>query len=500
MRWNSMCGGGCLTLLAVSITTACGGNDGGGTTGPAPGPAVFSVVAVSPADGATGVEPGSSITATFNRAADPATVTAASIVVSLGPTALTAMVSYDPTARAARVTAPLLPGVSYRALVTTGVTEPGGGALAQQRSWSFATRSWQGAAIDQAGNVGFNNAIALDGTGRVHVGYQDLTNGDVRYATCAADCAAPANWRSVTVDAPGRVGIGTAIAVSAAGAVYLTYYDETNRDLKHASCAVDCTSPASWQTVTVDAGGDVGRHTAVAVDGSGRLHIAYRDHTTGNLKYAVCDAACSTGASWRVAVLDRPGFWEGQYLSLRADPTGRLHLTQARDPGIEYATCATDCTILANWQTVMVDQVGNLDYNSLAIDGSGGLHLSYRDVGAQVGLKYAGCARDCTALASWAKLYVERASDVTGGTEVGEYNAIAVGVDGRVHISYWDRGNNDLRYAVCVANCTDRVSWQIKAVDQAGEVGSSSAIAVDPSGRVRLVYFDQTNGDLRYIQ
>ena len=122
--------------LHNSLKLAAGGGGGADTTPP-------TVSAVTPADGATDVAPGTSVRATFSEAMDPATITSATFTLTPagGGTPVGATVSYDGASRTATLdpNADLATSTSYTARVTTGVKDVAGNAMAAAKTWSFAT-------------------------------------------------------------------------------------------------------------------------------------------------------------------------------------------------------------------------------------------------------------------------------------------------------------------------------------------------------------------------
>ena len=76
------------------------------------------------------------------------------------------------------------------------------------------------------------------------------------------------------------MGCDTSLGVDGAGKVHISYYDVSNGDLKYATDA-----SGAWKTYTVDAAGDVGWNTSLALDGAGKVHITYLDYYNADLKY-----------------------------------------------------------------------------------------------------------------------------------------------------------------------------------------------------------------------
>ena len=102
----------------------------------------FAVSSTVPAAGATGVTRDVKVQATFNRSADPATVTGANFTLTGPAGAVGATVSYDDTTKTATLTPSAVLGASttYTANVLAGIHAADGSPIAPQ-SWTFTTGS-----------------------------------------------------------------------------------------------------------------------------------------------------------------------------------------------------------------------------------------------------------------------------------------------------------------------------------------------------------------------
>jgi uncharacterized delta-60 repeat protein len=152
-----------------------------------------SIVATSPADGATAITVTTAVTCTFSEAMNALTINDSSFllvsVTSDSTTVVTGNVSYDGSSSVASFTpnSPLEHNTNYIATITTDVTDAAGNAMSASFSWSFTTIPAPGALDTTFGTggkvrlaLGFSNdtafAAAIQQDGKlVTAGYSTLT-------------------------------------------------------------------------------------------------------------------------------------------------------------------------------------------------------------------------------------------------------------------------------------------------------------------------------------
>ena len=85
-------------------------------------------------------------------------------------------------------------------------------------------------------------------------------------------------------------------------------------------------------------------------------------------------------------------------------------------------------------------------------------------------------------------------STIDSAGDVGPYSSIAIDSNDRIHISYLDQTNKDLKYATNISG-----SWTTFTIDAAGDVGFFTSLAIDSNNKVHITYCNQKlNGDLKY--
>ncbi|GAI70057.1 unnamed protein product, partial [marine sediment metagenome] len=84
---------------------------------------------------------------------------------------------------------------------------------------------------------------------------------------------------------PCNVGEYTSIAIGTDGNPVISYFDKDSKNLKFTKCiSGNCTSTSDWTTATVDSTNDVGSYTSIAIGTDGWPVVSYFDDTNDNLK------------------------------------------------------------------------------------------------------------------------------------------------------------------------------------------------------------------------
>ncbi|MDP3723287.1 MAG: hypothetical protein Q8R91_07315 [Candidatus Omnitrophota bacterium] len=326
---------------------------------------------------------------------------------------------------------------------------------------------------------GLGTSLAFDPAGNAWVSHVDEDFSVVnflfvaRYVGSGGTGCDVTDWTCATVDAPvNGVGTLTSLAFDPSGKAWVSYQDNATSALKLAryvgSGGTGCTGTTAWTCTTVDDPANVvGEYSSLVFDAAGNAWVSYQDATATTLKVA----RISRGGEIQIS----PGL-----AAAGSDAVNESHadMTSATDTvGRDDADC-----------------IGGGTWNNgkwFESTEASGLTMPKGNATAQ-----------CTELA----VTIDTAQATAGTT----YRVIAAAKDNwRTDKGPW-RGPGTISQFPTLAiesstttriakdntpkfpDCTD-TAWGCTTVDNpANDVGSSTALAVDPSGNAWVSYYDGT--------
>lgn len=328
-----------------------------------------------------------------------------------------------------------------------------------------------GVSVDTTGKVGEYAGIGIDSNGRFHLSYYDRTNGNLKYAIQSATGTYLA---PIALDSAGDVGLYTDIAIGAGNLAHISYYDNTNGYLRYAIRSATGTYLAP---MTVDSGGDgpggvrVGKYSSIAVDNLNKAYISYYDETNGNLKYATI--VNETPAVTPVDTADDVGMYSS--IAIDTDKNVYISYYDMSNGRLKFASNVTGAFVIDNdvndIDPTLTEDHG--EYCSLSVNRNSDpisttVHISYYDKTRQR-LKYIEKEAFTT---TWsAPIIIDESGDV------GQYSNIATDQSKNCYISYYDYNSGDLKYA------TNSWTWRNKVLIWGGYNGSgylNSGAMYDP--------------------
>jgi hypothetical protein len=383
------------------------------------------------------------------------------------------------------------------------------GAAGLGLAWTAHALTWTKVTVGSTGDVGQYSSIALNASGDAMVAYHDETRGSLRFSWCDMSTSGCTQWLggeevydkgdyiSIAADPNGDPMISYHWAFLGSNALRFSWCDM--------SATGGCDQAADW--IDTDVGNGMVAYTSIAVDANGDPMISYYDQGSTLLGFARCDMSATDGcdgtADWTRTIVDDD---EVAYTSIAVDANGdpMISYYNLGDENLEFARCdmsaSGGCDQTTDWTTTIVDSIGA--FTSIAVDANGDPMIAYYNTDLP-NLKFAWCdmsATGCDQLADWTKATV----DPNWSPGVGQYSSIAVDGNGDPMISYYDSTHRDLMFVTCDMDtlCDQTVDWSANIVrlDEDGDVGQYTSIAVDPTGNPAISYYDVTNGDLRYVR
>lgn len=388
----------------------------------------------------------------------------------------------------------------------------------------YATNSdgpWSVEVVDSALVTGKFSSIALDSGKNVHISYWESQNKDLRYANNIGG-----SWSSATVATGRNINGRTSIIVGSDDFAHIISVHQVSSgpgNYYHAS-----NSSGSWTEELIASNGG-GWDTSAVIDGSNKIHLSNMKSAT-SIEYLT-----NASGSWVTTPVDTSWTPGGYFLSI--DGSDNLHLIHSRANSFYYSnntggswstgeavqipadrqinafarsadgslhffstlpdqfdpskkTLYYTTRISGIWNTTEVTTAGFVSsISSIVFDQNGTLHISYypaSTIGSGKVLKHLYGTHD-----TWTSENI----DTNGGNGwVGDYSSLAIDASGKLHVSYYDEAEQDLKYATNSSG-----SWVPATLDSLGSVGKSSTIAIDKTGKVHITYIDEANSTVMHI-
>lgn len=342
--------------------------------------------------------------------------------------------------------------------------------------WNATDKKWDTEVVDADSLVGSYAALAFDANSRPFISYYDAAYGNLKMAYNYG-----AGWVKLVVDTNPLLPTGPVTVAPEEEIISpeLQALHELVDSIFTTDLQYDAPKQSEVAALIEDSIG-VGKHTSIAIDGIGGVHISYYDEDYRDLKYAYWN-----GLIWMIETVDSYADQGGvgTYTSIAVDMYMKPHIAYMAEKydDLKYARKRGE-----DWQIWTVDSGNNVGtYASLALQEVGEdvyPHISYLDF-STYNLKYAYVGTDGT----W------KTPAIDSNGVVGLYTSIARDPDGKIWISYYDYTNGNLKYALISGGTTS-----IKTIFSEGNVGLYTSIAINSNKKPGIIFGDATFNTLHY--
>ena len=342
-------------------------------------------------------------------------------------------------------------------------------------SYDGVNHQWAASNLDLSSQAGRWNAIGVDSNGHIHVVQIKDGNYEIRHSVNDGtgwvsgkinDCGNTYCWDiHMVIDANDHIHLAYTTYTSWDETLVYMNYDGTgwtdtvlsnsahfgpigiavdSNNHPHISYAVDGAdycgnglriasfTGTAWSHTTVAAGDNRGCESAIVIDQSDNIYIAYQDRTTSKLMIAT-----DKSGSWDSYLVEQGSsqLYTGYMASMALDQNGQFHIAHFDDKNddLRYSTGSPS----TGWSTELLDSSGHTGRDpSIAVDAANQPHIVYHTWSAQ-NLKYATID---PAISDW------DIKTIASGADVGEGNSIFIDGNGVMHVAFNDDTADILKY------------------------------------------------------
>jgi archaellum component FlaG (FlaF/FlaG flagellin family) len=353
--------------------------------------------------------------------------------------------------------------------------------------------------VYSSGDVGNYVSIAVSGD-YVYISYYDDTNDNLRFARSANGGK---DWDGTsTIDTvvypSGDVGKFSSIAVEA-GNIYISYYDDTNDYLRFARST---DGGQSWDTdptidTLVDNRAAVGEFSSLAA-GGGNIFISYYNRTSKDLKIAKSE---DEGVSWTLDVYNdylENNLAVGQSTSITTD--GNYAYVSYQDE-VDYDYKLKFVKDYFPFMPFTVDsRPGDPSpgfSTSICLEGSD-VYISYYTM-----LHWSSCTGEIAFVKSidsgnhWGTPYHIDASNYCGFSD--KNTSIALGAS-NIYISYPSSESTPDGFKLAISADKSGGTWSTVTVDDTTNLSGFWSSVAATGDMVYLAYYNEDTGDLKFAK
>lgn len=204
---------------------------------------------------------------------------------------------------------------------------------------SFDGSSWTTQSVESGTNIGCESSIVIDENDHINIAYQFRDESKLKFATNRSG-----TWDRYAADpspTPSAMypGYFSSLAVDSTGKFHIAHHDNKNNDLRYATGIPN----TPWSVGIVDASGNTGRSPSIAIDVADNPHIVYHTWSGFDLKYA---KLTPENPNWQVSTLATGGDM-GASNSLFIDDNGLMHVAYSDETNnvLKYASKPTGVSI-----------------------------------------------------------------------------------------------------------------------------------------------------------
>jgi uncharacterized delta-60 repeat protein len=337
-------------------------------------------------------------------------------------------------------------------------------------------------------------AVAVDTAGNVYVtGYTEGSDTYSDYATIKYNTAGVQQWVA-RYNGPGNgYDRATALAVDAAGNVYVTGYSYSGVYSDYATIKYNAAGIQQWMARYNGPGNGNDQATALEMDAAGNVYVTGSSYSGSSDDYATIKYNTAGVQQW-VVRYNGPGNSSDVATTLGVDVTGNVYVTgysAGSYTSDDYATIKYNASGAQQW-VARYDGPVNYDdrATALGVDVTGNVYVT--GYSTEFGnTDYATVKYNASGAQQWVARYNGPGNSSDGAT------ALVVDAAGNVYVTGSSFSGTSHDYATIKYNTAGNRQWLARYNELGNSIDTATALAVDATGNIYVTgssYSDKSAG------